>query len=914
MKTQEAWHGSNPIIFVTDHLYPTDINNTPMSGSEGQLLHNLLNQVGLRMNQHVTPLCLHSVQMKEEAWRRVSDEVKHERWTLLKAKLLSLPNKMIVTDSRFIVERIFNADINTTGLSHYHSTVIEWEGKWVIPIPHVQTTYQSDYLSMYTMHRDLLKINMIYKDPNWSMDLTKRSYNINPTISEFRNFCDMIREKGRFSFDIETTIIPDRPKWKQGGRDVYLDWDTYTKQAAQWRGYKHITCCSFSIDGKFGMCIPLETFIQEAREEDYINFWLEILRLLDDPKLVNVMQNASHEIVQVFQLMRISIKNKIEDTMIGHSILFPELPKGLDYLAASFTFLPYFKKGGKKKFLDFSLSNLENLYIYNATDACATMEVYDVMKPSIENSKFYNTYRDTIDSLPMLTFMELFGTNYDRESPKALGKIQEWKEKVYEAAFLWMADNKPINIRDLVATGGTELMETVEQLEAWYNETLDFYGPPTRDINLSSPQQLMGYFYDEKGITPYTKASKDKHGNRKSSKTIDDKALEKLSRPLANRAAIPEAILLRKYRTAKKNKSTYVDIMFGLDGRFHANWDPRGSGFSRLSSSSTIDKVGCNMQNIPYPMRKYYLPDPDHLWYSFDLKQAEWVYVAFDSQEEKMINAYLAGEDVHVNTAALITDLPHEFIQQEEKLYKEKGKKEEFLDEIRNKLCAEWGLNRSAYFFPRTMSLREMGKKANHSLNYGISSQAFAIDNEITNYEAGFIHNRYYGIYQGIGKWHRLIREEINQTGMLYNCFGRYNRFMNRKTEQYYKAGYAFRPQSAVGDIILKGMRAIWQEANYGTKEEQIFWKDTYFLANVHDSTDIERKNKGWDDAYRFILAMRDKLHQEITLHERTFTIGVDGKLSDKNWLYGIEFDAEMPQHILSIISPIFNKESVSVH
>ena len=108
---------------------------------------------------------------------------------------------------------------------------------------------------------------------------------------------------------------------------------------------------AFSYDWKHSIVLPMETFILEQRWDDYAAYWLEVVKLLSNPKIVNVMQNSAHEKAQLLLRHNVEIRNPYEDIMLAHSLLYPELPKGLDYLAASFTFLPYFKQEDKSIFI-----------------------------------------------------------------------------------------------------------------------------------------------------------------------------------------------------------------------------------------------------------------------------------------------------------------------------------------------------------------------------------------------------------------------------------------------------------------------------------------------------------------------------------------------------------------------------------
>jgi hypothetical protein len=65
--------------------------------------------------------------------------------------------------------------------------------------------------------------------------------------------------------------------------------------------------------------------------------------------------------------------DKIEDTLVRHHTLWPELPHSLQYMTRQYTREPYYKDEGA----GWSVKNMSNLKHYNAMDAAVTFEVYE---------------------------------------------------------------------------------------------------------------------------------------------------------------------------------------------------------------------------------------------------------------------------------------------------------------------------------------------------------------------------------------------------------------------------------------------------------------------------------------------------------------------------------------------------------
>lgn len=65
--------------------------------------------------------------------------------------------------------------------------------------------------------------------------------------------------------------------------------------------------------------------------------------VLEDEEITKIFQNAVFDISMLQLLLGIFVKGKIEDTMIAHSIMYPDFPMGLGYLTSLYTDQPYHK-------------------------------------------------------------------------------------------------------------------------------------------------------------------------------------------------------------------------------------------------------------------------------------------------------------------------------------------------------------------------------------------------------------------------------------------------------------------------------------------------------------------------------------------------------------------------------------------
>jgi uracil-DNA glycosylase family 4 len=108
---------------------------------------------------------------------------------------------------------------------------------------------------------------------------------------------------------------------------------------------QHIACFSVA-QGETALCVPLQNttgcnygVLAES------SIWLELQHLMNRcPKLVG--QNLTFDLDYLLD-RGICPSGIWMDTMVAHSTLYPEFPKGLDFLASFYTKMPYYKDEGK---------------------------------------------------------------------------------------------------------------------------------------------------------------------------------------------------------------------------------------------------------------------------------------------------------------------------------------------------------------------------------------------------------------------------------------------------------------------------------------------------------------------------------------------------------------------------------------
>jgi len=249
--------------------------------------------------------------------------------------------------------------------------------------------------------------------------------------------------------------------------------------------------------------------------------------------------------------------------------------------------------------------SLDVISEYAAEDADISFQLYEILSEKIKADKL-NPVLDTIDLplIPVLMDMERDGTFVDADL------LNEMSENL-----------------------GLEL----DRLEkAIYEEAGE-------EFNVASPKQVAEILFEKKGIKPIRKT--------KTGYSTDVNVLQ----ILAKDHAIPRYML--DYRQVAKLKSTYTDTLPLLihenTGRIHSSFNQTIAATGRLSSTNP------NFQNIPVrtelgrDIRKAFRPQKEG-WkiLAADYSQIELRLMAQYSKDDRLIEAFKNGEDIHTATAA----------------------------------------------------------------------------------------------------------------------------------------------------------------------------------------------------------------------------------------------------------------------
>jgi DNA polymerase I-like protein with 3'-5' exonuclease and polymerase domains len=255
-----------------------------------------------------------------------------------------------------------------------------------------------------------------------------------------------------------------------------------------------------------------------------------------------------------------------------------------------------------------------------------------------------------------------------------------------------------------------------------------------------------------------------------------------------------------------------------------------------------------------------------------DLVQAEWVVTAYCSRDARMLQVVKDRLDPHLRTGSIISGAPESFVAFEDGIVGHMTDPVD-IDEARKALPKTWTdrgktYNVADFFLPRSMSIRQAGKKSNHALNYDMGYRRFALENEVDESEAKVIVETYKTIaYPGLQTYYRDIQWELrNNDRRVKNCFGQTRKFMGRWDADLLLAAYSFKPQSTVGNVANFGLRRIYRDDEGCMARVQL-------CAQVHDSILCQHTFDTWEELADQVHRCDTHLTTTCTYHEEDFQL-----------------------------------------
>lgn len=239
-------------------------------------------------------------------------------------------------------------------------------------------------------------------------------------------------------------------------------------------------------------------------------------------------------------------------------------------------------------------------------------------------------------------------------------------------------------------------------------------------------------------------------------------------------------------RQLRKLKSTYIE---GLLKVVHKDTHKIHTRFNQaLTQTGRLSSTDPNLQNIPIRLeegrkiRQAFIPSEEG-WVMFasDYSQIELRVLAHIAQDEKLIEAFRGGEDIHTQTASEVFGVAPEEV---------------------------------------TSNMRRQAKAVNFGIVYGISDYGLSQSLGITRKEAQAFIDKYFESYPGVKSYMDESVREAKDTGYVKTFMNRRRYLPDIKSRNFNKRGFAERtamntPIQGAQPISSRRRWSIWKNASW---------------------------------------------------------------------------------------------------
>lgn len=687
------------------------MQQAPFVGPTGNLLNGLLTFADLDRSQvDVANVCqFHPSKNALDPWAKFEDW----RYMWGQEELRELLEKgeyqYILPLGKYACQEVLGYD----DIMNRRGSVYKEHGAWVIPTLHPAFLFQQPKAANPVI-RDFLRFGHIIRQGGW--DQVIRNLILFPRDDQIEAFVKRAEQAEWIACDVEADA--DDPK-------------------------REMTEIGFALSTTDAIVFPYN-------KGEYRRV-VEYLLSLPNRK---VFHNAAFDVVYLDYIQGIKVDGVVEDTMLMHHTINPELPHSLAFCVSLYTNEPYFKDLGKKR--GNSEGTDEQFQYYNAMDVACTAELFPIFRERLKHYKLNKVYNRKRRVLPYAIGMSLKGVNYDHE------KATEIRERIRRFREKWQM------ILDL----------RIVRWQAKHALNLDM-SSLTNSINVGSTPQSKALLYGLPkcgglGLPPQ-KVWDKKAGKEKI--TTGQKKLLTLYPTIQSREL--RKILRAFLKVRQHRKLLEVEMKPSLDGRMRTGFNCVGAETGRWSASRfLIDLEGGNLQTLTTMWKPAFVADPGKVLAYCDYSQIEARFVAFDAEDAVQLKALDDPKgDLHRLNAARILG---------------KDKKDV------------------------TRTERNVVGKSSHSLNYDVGGATLAdfinrkgldtniwVTVEYTTHVRELYRSKYHTILRWQDYWPAVAKANNRR---LENYLGRERIFLGPMTgpKAHETRGeiIAFRPQSSVPDLL----------------------------------------------------------------------------------------------------------------
>lgn len=400
------------------------------------------------------------------------------------------------------------------------------------------------------------------------------------------------------------------------------------------------------------------------------------------------------------------------------------------------------------------------------------------------------TLEDVMNFTKAKTFDEAYKTLTSEIKKRNLEKVYEEIEKPL------------IPIIDSMKEVGVKINKKyLEDLGADYHKELSkiekgIWKMADMEFNVASPKQLGEVLFTKLGLVSKKKTA----GGALSTKESE---LEKL---LDEHPIIAEIL---KYRELAKLLGTYIDAIPPLlddKSRLHATFIQTGAATGRMATKDPGVQNIPNRTELGRKIRDAFTVDKGWKLIAFDYSQIELRIAAFLSKDEKFIDIFRRGEDVHAAVAAQVFGVPVEHV---------------------------------------TKAMRSQAKVINFGVMYGMGVMALQKNMGVDRKSAQKFYNEYFEKFHGLRDYLESVKADAARKGYTETFFGRRRYFDGINSKLPFIKAAAERMainapiQGTEADIVKIAMIRIDE---YIKKEK--LEDDVHILLQVHDEIVLEAKEK----------------------------------------------------------------------
>lgn len=436
----------------------------------------------------------------------------------------------------------------------------------------------------------------------------------------------------------KVTTLKEIKEYLGNSKIIAFDFETapdekfrYESKAALDSAKSHVTDCAFSVKPGTGITVPLAHKVGNNMDQKV--FWSFFAELMSDRTITKIAHNIAFESMMAYK-KGIVIQAPVYDTMCAAQMTlrsdfeFRKLQdSGLKTLAGTVLdeALPTFETvTGGRHFDELSPDDAETIR-YSAADADFALRLYYVFNEWFD--KFLPNHRKIVEEIESPTAVYLGIMKYNG-LPIDRGQMARMREE---------ADKK---------------------IKAIHKEIEMMIG----DVNIGancSTKAFKEYLFADLGLPRLKTTATDRESTDDMTMTLLKEWCDK------NRPELSELfVLVQEYRKWQKIKTTYID---GYDKYINSVTNCIHPDLFALSTDT--GRMNCrnpNAQNMPRisndPIRvRDLIKAPDgHKIISCDFSQIELRVGAFYCRDEKMLETYRTGGDIHAATTSVIFDIPKE--------------------------------------------------------------------------------------------------------------------------------------------------------------------------------------------------------------------------------------------------------------